>query len=42
MGVDIAFWSLAIIGIAAALSVVLQSNVFLAVLTPVFFMEKKE
>ena len=33
MGVDIAFWALAIIGVAAALAVVLQSNVFRAALT---------
>ncbi len=32
MGVDIAFWALAIIGVAAALSVVLQGNVFRAAL----------
>ena len=33
MGVDIAFWALAIIGVTAALSVVLQTNVFRAALT---------
>ena len=32
MGVDIAFWALAVIGVAAALSVVLQGNVFRAAL----------
>jgi len=33
MGLDIAFWILAIIGVAAALNVVLQTNVFRAALT---------
>ncbi len=33
MGLDIAFWALAIIGVAAALAVVLQGNVFRAALT---------
>jgi NADH-quinone oxidoreductase subunit J len=33
MGLDIAFWALAIIGVAAAVSVVLQTNVFRAALT---------
>ena len=32
MGLDIAFWALAIIGVAAALAVVLQGNVFRAAL----------
>ena len=32
MGIDIAFWVLAIVGVAAALSVVLQTNVFRAAL----------
>lgn len=33
MGVDIAFWALAIVGVAAALGVVLLKNVFRAALT---------
>jgi NADH-quinone oxidoreductase subunit J len=33
MGVDIAFWALAVVGVAAALAVVLLQNVFRAALT---------
>ena len=41
MGLDIAFWALAIIGVAAALTVVLPGNVFRAAPALVLCTEKK-